>query len=281
MLSLQLPGSTTAAIATRCPGAGFSRARRRSSTSRCAPTRPACRCACVQRRDRRPSRRADRRRGAVGRRHPTSTVDGHIRAFQESRARRFFVSHDPGAVKVFLSARCCCSTCGALLKDGPPDAVFDYYNAMIARKEEDEHRAGGARRTHRHALAQREAEITVGRSRVRRGRERATFAVAGSPPMLSPRSFASGPRGDGSRLRSGRAMIFPATRWRSAQRRRRGLWRVPVTIALHTGHRTPTSTRTSTGWDRALLFDRAERRSGLHGCRGASGARRSLDRAGG
>jgi lipopolysaccharide transport system ATP-binding protein len=61
---------------------------------------------------------------------------GRIRAFQEEGTTLLFVTHDPGAVKA-LCQRAILLDHGALLRDGPPDAVFDYYNAMIARKEDE------------------------------------------------------------------------------------------------------------------------------------------------
>jgi lipopolysaccharide transport system ATP-binding protein len=59
-----------------------------------------------------------------------------IRAFQEEGTTLLFVTHDPGAVKA-LCQRAILLDRGVLLRDGPPDAVFDYYNAMIARKEKE------------------------------------------------------------------------------------------------------------------------------------------------
>src|SRR5262249_41876564 len=59
-----------------------------------------------------------------------------IRAFREEGTTLLFVTHDPGAVKA-LCDRAILLDRGRLERDGPPDAVFDYYNAMIARKELD------------------------------------------------------------------------------------------------------------------------------------------------
>ncbi|MEW6268961.1 MAG: ABC transporter ATP-binding protein [Thermodesulfobacteriota bacterium] len=59
-----------------------------------------------------------------------------IRAFQEQGTTLLFVTHDPAAVKA-LCRRAILLDRGTLLRDGPPDAVFDYYNAMIARKEDE------------------------------------------------------------------------------------------------------------------------------------------------
>jgi lipopolysaccharide transport system ATP-binding protein len=59
-----------------------------------------------------------------------------IRAFQDDGTTLLFVTHDPAAVKA-LCQRAILLDRGTLLRDGPPDAVFDYYNAMIAQKEAD------------------------------------------------------------------------------------------------------------------------------------------------
>jgi lipopolysaccharide transport system ATP-binding protein len=59
-----------------------------------------------------------------------------IRAFREQGTTLLFVTHDAGAVKA-LCDRALLLDRGRLLRDGSPDEVFDYYNAMIARKERD------------------------------------------------------------------------------------------------------------------------------------------------
>ncbi|HEY8517445.1 MAG TPA: ABC transporter ATP-binding protein [Candidatus Binatia bacterium] len=59
-----------------------------------------------------------------------------IRSFQEQGTTLLFVTHDPAAVKA-LCQRAILLDRGTLLRDGPPDAVFDYYNAMIAQKEHE------------------------------------------------------------------------------------------------------------------------------------------------
>ena len=46
-----------------------------------------------------------------------------------------FVSHDPGAIKS-LCDRAILLGDHKMLMDGRPDEVLDYYNALIARKEE-------------------------------------------------------------------------------------------------------------------------------------------------
>ena len=88
-----------------------------------------------------------------------------------------FVSHDPGAVKA-LCHRAILLDRGMLLRDGPPEAVFDYYNAMIARKEReatiDQVEAGG------HVVTRsgsREAEILAVELQDADGAAQRAFAV--------------------------------------------------------------------------------------------------------
>jgi lipopolysaccharide transport system ATP-binding protein len=59
-----------------------------------------------------------------------------IRSYQEEGTTLLFVSHDPGAVKT-LCQRAILLDDGTILKDEKPDAVFDYYNALIAQKKGD------------------------------------------------------------------------------------------------------------------------------------------------
>ena len=61
---------------------------------------------------------------------------GRIRDFQAQGTTLLFVTHDPGAVKA-LCGRALLLDRGTLLRDGKPDEVYDYYNAMIAQKESD------------------------------------------------------------------------------------------------------------------------------------------------
>jgi lipopolysaccharide transport system ATP-binding protein len=107
-----------------------------------------------------------------------------IRAFQEQGTTLLFVTHDPGAVKA-LCQRALLLDRGTLLRDGPPDAVFDYYNAMIARKEQDEQ----IEQVERHGRTitrsgSRAAEIVSVRLRAADGSERETFDVA-EPALLT------------------------------------------------------------------------------------------------
>ena len=109
-----------------------------------------------------------------------------IRSFQEQGTTLLFVTHDPGAVKA-LCQRALLLDRGTLLRDGPPDAVFDYYNAMIARKEQDariEQVSHGGRTVTR--SGSRAAEILAVRLLAADGSERALFGVA-EPALLTVR----------------------------------------------------------------------------------------------
>jgi lipopolysaccharide transport system ATP-binding protein len=59
-----------------------------------------------------------------------------ILAFLENGGTLLFVSHDPGAVKSICD-RAILLDRGRVVQDGPPEAVLDYYNALIATKEND------------------------------------------------------------------------------------------------------------------------------------------------
>jgi lipopolysaccharide transport system ATP-binding protein len=59
-----------------------------------------------------------------------------IRQFREEGTTLLFVSHDPGAVKN-LCDRAILLDHGMMIKDGLPDEVLDYYNAIIAKREAD------------------------------------------------------------------------------------------------------------------------------------------------
>lgn len=59
-----------------------------------------------------------------------------IRSFKEQGMTLVFVTHDAVALKTVCD-RAILLDAGRLLRDGPVDAVFDYYNAMIAQKEKD------------------------------------------------------------------------------------------------------------------------------------------------
>ncbi len=57
-----------------------------------------------------------------------------IREFRDEGTTLLFVSHNPGAVKT-LCGRALLFEQGLLVRDGAPDAVLDYYNALIAARE--------------------------------------------------------------------------------------------------------------------------------------------------
>jgi homopolymeric O-antigen transport system ATP-binding protein len=59
-----------------------------------------------------------------------------IRSFKEQGTTLLFVTHDPVALKA-LCERAILLDRGMLLHDGPAEAVYNYYNAMIAQKEKD------------------------------------------------------------------------------------------------------------------------------------------------
>jgi lipopolysaccharide transport system ATP-binding protein len=59
-----------------------------------------------------------------------------IRQFKEEGTTLLFVSHDAGAVKS-LCDRALLIDKGLLVKEGKPDDVLDYYNAVIAQKDAD------------------------------------------------------------------------------------------------------------------------------------------------
>jgi lipopolysaccharide transport system ATP-binding protein len=67
-----------------------------------------------------------------------------IRRFREQGTTLLFVSHNPGAVKT-LCDRALLLDQGRLVRDGAPDAVLDYYNAMVAVQQAD----AGIRQTER------------------------------------------------------------------------------------------------------------------------------------
>ncbi len=58
-----------------------------------------------------------------------------IRAFKEQGTTLLFVSHDPAAVRT-LCTRAILLDHGRLIRQGSPDDVLDYYNALIAHTEE-------------------------------------------------------------------------------------------------------------------------------------------------
>lgn len=61
-----------------------------------------------------------------------------IRQFRDQGTTLLFVSHNPGAVKT-LCNRAILLDQGIMARDGDPDDVLDYYNAVIARLESEQH----------------------------------------------------------------------------------------------------------------------------------------------
>jgi lipopolysaccharide transport system ATP-binding protein len=59
-----------------------------------------------------------------------------IREFKEQGTTMLFVSHDPAAVKT-LCDRALLLDQGQLIREGPAEAILDYYNAIIAKQEKD------------------------------------------------------------------------------------------------------------------------------------------------
>jgi lipopolysaccharide transport system ATP-binding protein len=59
-----------------------------------------------------------------------------IKSFRDEGTTLLFVSHDPGAVKT-LCDRAVLLDRGVVVRDGKPDDVLDYYNAIIAKREAD------------------------------------------------------------------------------------------------------------------------------------------------
>lgn len=57
-----------------------------------------------------------------------------IRQFREEGTTLLIVSHDPSAIQA-LCDRAVLLDSGRLILDGPPQEVLDYYNAMVAQKE--------------------------------------------------------------------------------------------------------------------------------------------------
>jgi lipopolysaccharide transport system ATP-binding protein len=89
---------------------------------------------------------------AVGDAYFVHKCIARIREFKSRGTTLLFVSHDPGAVKS-LCDRAILLEHGVVVRDGSPDAVLDYYNATIAKREADyaikeiEHEYGKSRTT--------------------------------------------------------------------------------------------------------------------------------------
>ena len=59
-----------------------------------------------------------------------------IRDFKEAGTTMLFVSHDPAAVKT-LCDRALLLDRGLLIREGPAEAILDYYNALLAQREKE------------------------------------------------------------------------------------------------------------------------------------------------
>lgn len=85
----------------------------------------------------------------------------HIRRFRAEGGSLFLVSHDPRSVKS-LCDRALLLDRGVLVRDGPPEGIIDYYNAIVAKKEKD--------------AEIRQTETSSGRVRTESGTGEASFA---------------------------------------------------------------------------------------------------------
>jgi lipopolysaccharide transport system ATP-binding protein len=83
-----------------------------------------------------------------------------IRQFRDQGTTLLFVSHSPGAIKT-LCNRAVLLDQGVLLRDGAPDSVLDYYNALIAAQRSE--------------YEIRQHEISSGRSTTRSGSAEVTI----------------------------------------------------------------------------------------------------------
>lgn len=195
-----------------------------------------------------------------------------IRAFQEQGTTLLFVTHDPAAVKA-LCQRAILLDRGTLLRDGPPDAVFDYYNAMIARKEHDE-RIEQVQRDGRTATrsGSRDAEILAVELRDAAGEAQRSFAVGDTAKLecrlRANRDMPSPTVGFLIRDRLGNDVFGSNTFYlglahqpcaagdeltaRFAIDLRLGSGSYSVTVALHTEHAHVDAN--FDWWDRALVF---------------------------
>lgn len=81
-----------------------------------------------------------------------------VRQFRDEGRSLLFVSHDPGAVKAFCDHAILMDR-GVVIREGQPNDVLDYYNAMIAVKERE--------------MEIRVSEAATGRRRTRSGDGRA------------------------------------------------------------------------------------------------------------
>jgi lipopolysaccharide transport system ATP-binding protein len=115
-----------------------------------------------------------------------------IKDFQEAGATILFVSHDPAAVKT-LCGRALLLERGRLIQDGPPDVVFDYYNALIAKREANREilqaeAAGGQTMTRSGTFEARVADVDLTDAEGQRAR---AFAVGDRARIIARVQFAS------------------------------------------------------------------------------------------
>jgi len=73
---------------------------------------------------------------AVGDAYFSHKCINRIRDFKKKGTSLLFVSHAPGAIKTICD-RALLIDGGMIIKDGDPDVVLDYYNAMIAKQNKD------------------------------------------------------------------------------------------------------------------------------------------------
>ncbi len=196
-----------------------------------------------------------------------------IRHFREQGTTLLFVSHDPSAVKT-LCDRALLLDAGTLIRDDAPDAVLDYYNAMIALKRADSEII----------QAEREASVRMTRSGSRSARIAGVELRAGSDPVRAIRSgesvslevnidviddlpeltvgmlirdrlgndvFGTNTLHLGESLQSVRAGQHLTAEFEFSELRL-GVGNYSVTIALHAGDSHVTSNYD--WWDRVLLF---------------------------
>ena len=196
-----------------------------------------------------------------------------IRHFREQGTTLLFVSHEPGAVKT-LCDRAVLMDAGILIKDDVPDAVLDYYNAMIAVKRADAEivqteRETGVRMTRSGSGSARIAsvELRAGGREVRAIRSGESVSlevkidVNDDLPELTVGMLIRDRLGNdvfgtntlhlGESLQSVRAGRHLTAEFEFSELRL-GVGNYSVTIALHAGHSHVTANYD--WWDRVLSF---------------------------
>jgi lipopolysaccharide transport system ATP-binding protein len=196
-----------------------------------------------------------------------------IRHFREQGTTLLFVSHDPAAVKT-LCDRALLMDAGILIRDGAPDAVLDYYNAMIAVKRADSEivqteRETGVRMTRSGSGSARIAsvELRTGGDLVRAIRSGESVSLEVSidvnddlPELtvgmlirdrLGNDVFGTNTLHLGESLQNVRAGRHLTAEFEFSELRL-GVGNYSVTIALHAGHSHVTTNYD--WWDRVLAF---------------------------